>query len=501
MAISSAVAPVKLVRDEREAILRIRQVDRVNLEKHLFKRYPHREWGTFFKFGFRRTSWGIAITFVDSVLPSGGDLLRHSDIVEFAPQYNLRAFRTGRNEGIAIGVAHSHPAGFRTIPSRLDDDMDVYFAQELTHFTGGLPYCSLIFQHCDEVGFTFTGRVYDRGEWFSVKTLFTVGNQIDKCTSENFSRTISDVTIDGEESTTARLTSLIGEASGKRLREARVGIVGNSGTGTPVGHILARSGVGGFVVVDPKRVSPSNHERTHSTISHDFFGEVLPHKAALIKRLIHSINPSADVVAYVGDMMQENVIDDLLRCDIVIGCTDSVYSRVFLSDLAKHHLLPSIDIGVDMDGTNGQLTSQIAQFTRYSPDCPCAFCYDLVSASEMAAELMSEKERELRKAAACAAKEPDAYWRNSRQVNTVGYLTTTAGAMASGYAIAWLTNVFSMPYDSYQFDIGKPMLGVVEVRSQTNDCPCSSHIGWGDLARSFRNVARPMHWRPRAMRL
>lgn len=501
MATSSSIAQKFLTSREREAIFRIRHEDRAKLEKHLFKRYPDREWGTFIKFGFRRTSWGIAITFVAPILPTRGDLCRNSNIVEFAAEYNLRAFRTGRNEEIAIGVVHSHPAGFNTRPSKLDDDMDAYFAEELTHFTNGLPYCSLIFQRCNGSGFTFTGRVYDKGEWMPIKTLFTVGVCVDKCPSEDFSVTDEYSVTPGEESTTERLNSLLGDSSAKRLRAARVGIIGNSGTGTPVGHALARAGVGGFVLVDPQRISPSNHERAHSIVYDDFFGDSMPHKAALLKRLIHSVNPSASVIAYAGDLMQENVLDDLLGCDIVLGCTDSVYSRVFLSDLAKHHLLPSLDVAVDMDGRNGKLTSQIAQFTRYSPDGPCAYCYDLVDSSEMSAELMSEKERELRRTSAQMADDPDAYWRNSRQVHTVGYMTSTAGALASGYAVSWLTNAFSMPYDSFQFDIAKPKLGVVEVRSQTSNCSCSLNVGWGDLARSFRNVARPKHWRPRAIQL
>ena len=499
------ISPIPLVTDGREAILRICASDRVKLEKHLFQRYPDREWGTFFKFGYRRTAWGLALSYVSPILPVSGDLLRQTDITEFAPQYNLRAFRMGKSDGLAIGVAHSHPAGYMTRPSKLDDDMDGYFGRELVHYTDGSPYCTLILQRSERTGFTFSGRVLDRGEWLPVKTLFTVGDQVQKDTSELYDSQAADAVSFGEESTTARLSSLIGERSTLRLREATIGIIGNSGTGTPVGHTLARAGVGGFVTVDPQRISPSNHERTHSTVHGDFLGESLPHKAVLMKRLIHSINPHADVNAYIGNALQENVIDDLLRCDIAVGCTDTVHGRVLLSDLAKHHLLPSIDVGVDMDGRDGKLTSQIVQFTRYSPGSPCAFCYDLVDASDMAAELMTSAEREMRQAEANAAilrgGQPDAYWRNERQIHTVGYLTSAAGAMVAGYVEGWLTGAFSMPHDAFQFDFGQPHLGVVPIRNQTPNCTCGEHIGWADLAREFCNVARPSHWRPRAARI
>lgn len=504
MASSGKVAAIDLVDDNREAILRIRDLDRSRLEEHLFQRYPDREWGAFFKFGFRRVSWGLSLSYVEPIMPMAGDLVRQSDITEFAPQYNLRAFRSGHTDEIAIGVIHSHPSGCLTRPSELDDDMDAYFANELVHYTGGKPYCSLIFQR-NAAGFSFSGRVFDKGEWLPVKTMFTIGNCIEKDTSELAeSQNASELSF-GNESTTARLSSLMGEHSALRLREARVGIVGNSGTGTPVGNTLARAGVGAFVVVDPERVAPSNHERTVTTFHGDFVGEAMPFKAELMKRMILEINPTAEVSAFVGNALHDNVLDELLRCDVILGCTDTVHGRVLLSDLAKHFLLPSIDVAVDMDGQGGNLTSQLVQLTRYSPDSPCVFCYDVVDASDMAAELMTDQERQMRQAEASDAidrgQNPDQYWRKERQIHTVGYLTSTAGSVAAGYAIGWMTGAFPIPHDAFQFDLGQPQLGAVPIRSQLNDCPCLNHVGLAEQARQFRNVARPCHWRPRAMRL
>lgn len=505
MASQSLVNAISLADDGREAILRIRVSDRSKLEKHLFQRYPDREWGTFFKFGFSRTSWGLALSFVEPILPLPGDLMRQTEITEFAPQYNLRAFRLGHNDGIAIGVAHSHPAGFMTRPSKLDDDMDGYFGKELMHYTEGKPYCSIIFQRNERFGFTFSGRVFDRGEWLPVRTMFTIGDTIERETSELCQGQTADAVTYGEESTTERLTRLLGERSAKRLRIARIGIIGNSGTGTPVGNTLARAGVGAFVTVDPQRISPSNHERTQSSACDDFACKPLPYKAALMKRMILSINPNCDVSAYVGNALQSNVIDDLLRCDLVIGCTDTVHGRVLLSDLAKHFLLPSIDIAVDMEGRSGKLTSQLVQFTRYSPNGPCAFCYDLINASDMAAELMTDEERAMRQSEANAAvargDSPDPYWRSERQIHTVGYLTSAAGALAAGYAEGWLTGAFDMPHNAFQFDIGQPQFGMIPVRVGANGCTCDARLGWGDLAKEYRNVARPKHWRTRAVLL
>ena len=151
--------------DAGVALVRIREADLVQLEKHLFQRYPHREWGTFFRFGYRRTSWGIAICFVGGLWPRPGELDRQTELTTFHEEYSLRAFHESENaDGLAIGVVHSHPVGCAVRPSDLDDDMDSYFANELVSFSDGRPYCSLIFER-NERGLSFSGRVYDRGRW------------------------------------------------------------------------------------------------------------------------------------------------------------------------------------------------------------------------------------------------------------------------------------------------------------------------------------------------
>ena len=51
---------IQITCDGRIGLLRIRKADQDALEKHVFRRYPDREWGTFFRFGYRRTGWGVA---------------------------------------------------------------------------------------------------------------------------------------------------------------------------------------------------------------------------------------------------------------------------------------------------------------------------------------------------------------------------------------------------------------------------------------------------------
>lgn len=499
---------IQLSTDGRYSILRVRGDDLASLNRNMFSRYPDREWGTFFRFGWRRTSWGVHLTFVDGMWPGPGDMGRQTGLAEFRDLYSSRAFRTASNSGgLGIGVAHSHPSGSSTRPSPLDADMDLYYAREFSSFTNGVPYCSMIFQQSDERGYTISGRVYDRGDWLPVNDVIVVGATLRRIRSElvNQSANVLDTTMAYGESTNARLQGLLGQASGERLNSSVVGVVGCSGTGSPAIELLARAGIGGLVLVDPDKLSPSNLERVHGSRQAHLESEQRPLKVDVMREMVGEINPNTKITALAGNVLHDNVLDELLRCDLLLGCMDSYHGRAALSEIAHHYLLPSIDVGVSMSGADGTVTSQLADYAFYSPDLPCAYCRGRIDSRGIAFELMPETERALRKTAAdeAAARgiDPDQYWGYSeRQIHTVGYLTTLAGALSVGYAIGWLTGSSSAPFQDFQIDPSKPRFGCVQGSIESNpDCSCHHHIGWADAARSHRNVVLPSHWPKRAM--
>jgi hypothetical protein len=505
MAIRRELSGLPLVEDSRHSILRVRAGGLAALEKHVFQRYPHREWGTFFEFGYRRTSWGLAISYVDGLWPEPGDLDRQVGLTRFVDQYSRRALHHSAASPLAIGVVHSHPEGSCTYPSTIDDDMDSYFAREFGAYGKGKPYCSLILQRNGVTGFTFSGRVYDRGEWLPVEKLMTISDQIELFSSE--AEEPKPATMRTSDSTRARLVSVLGQPSAIRLERATVGFIGCSGTGSPAAHVLARAGVGNFVLVDPKRFANPNLERMHGSRFDHIDREPSLCKVEIIADLIKSINPSANITTFAGNILHENVMDELLRCDLLLGCSDTQHARAKLSDLAQHYLLPSLDLGVLMEGQNGRLTAQVTDLIMYSPDFPCAFCSGRVDGVELSNELVSDEERNRRqleaKEAITRGDDPDQYWRQRpRQLHTVGYLTTMLGALGAGYAEGLLTGTFHPPHSWLQFDIASERFAVVPPpRLRVPDCDCGQHIGWGDSAKPFRNVVKPAHWTHKALLL
>jgi len=492
---------------QKRCLLRILKSDREKLERLIFQRYPAKEWGSFFRFGFRRTSWGLAAAFVSTEPPKPGDLDRQSPLTVFRSRYILRAHHIVEDSELAAGVVHSHPQGCATFPSPSDDDMDEYYGQEFEGYGKGQPYMSIIFARDRDRGFYFTGRVYDNGEWYPVTDILTVGDELDHdyCQVRNPASDLTlDTSVDGvavhTESFTARLEELLGKAASKRLSSLTVGVLGCSGTGSPAVHVLARAGVGRFILVDPQRLSPSNIERVHGSRFEDFRLPKPPTKVASLARLIKEINPDAEVICIRGNVLDDAVLDALLECELLLGCGDSQHCRAALGDLASHYLLPSLEVSVAMRARDGKLKLQLVEICYNAAHYPCPFCLGRIDQKALAYELMTDKERKSRREAAKEAEanglEGAQYWGGEPpQELTVGYLTALAGSMAAGYAQNLLTGSAGLPHQRFQFDIGWEKLGVAPIRGERKPhCSCGKAIGHSDQARADRSVSRPAHW-------
>jgi len=479
----------------RTCLFRISASDRENLLALLFKRYPHREWGSFFRFGYRITSWGMHVSYVDAIEPEADDLKRDSGIVEFSAGYILRAQLALADKELGIGVIHSHPQGCSTFASSLDEDMDGYFSREFAVYGAGRPYMSLRVAQSAAGAFSFSGEAWHKGEQMQTTDWLTVGEELRRETAELSS--ITGASLLARDERTARLRELVGQHAG-RLGNASMAVIGCSGLGSPAAHVLVRAGVRRFVLVDPDSFSPSNHERMHVSTWRDL--ETKPLKIEILRRLILAVEPAAEVTIIRGNVLDDVVLDEILSCDLVLGCTDSQHSRAAIGDYASHYLLPCLDAAVLMRAKTGKLTEQVGELARYSPDEPCPWCLGRINQNALAYELMTEEEREQRGRAAAEAIQRGIdgaqYWggKPPREL-TVGYMTTTVGAIQAGYAEGWITGASKMPHQRFQFDLGMPLLGVVAVEKGRNpECSCTWTKGWGDQARAERSVTMPVHW-------
>jgi|ERR1039458_601994 hypothetical protein len=491
---------IALIQDSREALWRIRDTDREKLFRLLFHRYPEREWGTFFQFGFRRTHWGLLITWINALKPEPGDLDRGSPIVEFRPRYIHRALTTFDDGPLAVGVIHSHPEGCAVSPSISDDDMDTYYAEEFERFSGGRPYASIIVARDADGELSFSGRVFDRGQWFEIKTCLTVGKKLIREQARTSWRSAKHLENNSHPEVLERVTDLLGKSAPKILKNAVVGVVGCSGTGSPAMNVLTRANIGEIVAVDPGRFKISNHQRNHASRFPDLSLDPAPYKAWLALRMIKEINPDTKVRAFVGDVLDDIVLDELLRCDVILGCSDSNYARAALGDIASQYLVPVVDLAVQMRAEGGRLSEQLCEIAHYEPGVPCPWCRNRVSAADIRYETSTKAERKFMAEAAADAERRGVdgaqYWGGTPPPElTVGYLTTAVGALGAGYAQNLILGCASIPHSRFQFDVGVHSLGVVEdCREADPECACQKFIGWADQAKADRSVSKPSHW-------
>ncbi len=485
--------------DSRQfCLFRVAELERKKFEKLLFQRHPAREWGSFFRFGYRRTPWGLAASFVNPLPPLPGELDRQSSIVSFSSRYISRALKEVENTPFGIGIAHSHPQGWGVSPSPSDDDMDAYFADMFSSFGNGRPYCSLILNRDCDGQLLFSGRAFDAGKWFSVSELVTPSFPYSRLRNAEIEMPLITSVCQSEDSVTARLEQLYGSDASCKLRESSVGIIGCSGTGSPAIECLARAHVGEFVIVDYQRFGLSNLERMRGSKFAHTKRTPLPYKVEMMAEMIWEINPSAKITVFVGNILDDEVLNELLRCDLLLGCTDTHHGRAALSDVATRYLVPSIDVGVMPEGRDGKMTAQLIEITRYSAELPCAFCSGCVRTWPLTVECMTDQERKDRQDAATEAikrgEDGTLYWRGENpQLPTVGYLTATAGSLVAGYAINWLTGACDLPHSRFQFDIGKPEFGFATIhRKGSSTCTCGRNIGHGDQGEAA--ITRPAHW-------
>ncbi|MEM9480513.1 MAG: ThiF family adenylyltransferase [Verrucomicrobiota bacterium] len=484
----------------RRALFRITESARRDLEKLVFSRHPDREWGSFCWFGYRKTPWGLALSYASPLPPNPGDLRRDSGIVSFNPDYIDRAVDELADSRLALGVVHSHPAGCAVFPSGLDDDMDNHFGREMfPPFAPDRPYASLIVNRSADGALEFSGRVLFEGEWLPVSTIYSAGEALVRIESSISAQKPPPLTEDTLR-VLKRWLGLVDRASVDRLRRSVVGIVGCSGTGSPAIEVLARAQIGEFVLVDPDRLSYSNIERVHGSKISDLKVHPPPYKVQIMARMIREVNPSAKITIIAGSSLDPICIDELLRCDLIFGCTDSNNGRAHLGDLASRYLVPVIDVGVLPDGEGGRISQQMTEIMRLSPDDACPFCHGRIDAAALSAEIMSLEEIEEAEFQAEEAKnrgdDPDPYWQGRpAQLPSVGYHTTLGGALAGGYGLNWILQTAEMPHSRFQFDHGAKGFGFCPAESAANpDCGCERFKGHSDQAEL--SITKPKHLQP-----
>ena len=195
----------------------------------------------------------------------------------------------------------------------------------------------------------------------------------------------------------------IGGPGQKKLKAAKVLVVGAGGLGAPALQYLAAAGVGTIGIVDDDTVSVSNLQR--QVIHRD--ADIDRPKTQSAADALLAQNPFVDVKLYQRRLAREDAEELVAEYDIVLDGTDNFDTRYAVNAACVTAGKPLISAAI---------TQWEGQISLYDPsaDAPCYAC---VFPKAPAADL----------APSCA------------EAGVVGALPGVMGSMMAGEAIKWIT--------------------------------------------------------------
>lgn len=244
--------------------------------------------------------------------------------------------------------------------------------------------------------------------------------------------------------------SFLGPTSDAILGAATIGIVGLGGGGSHISQQSAHLGIGGYVNADPDIIEDTNTNRLVGGKLSDVAKPWL--KVDIAERLIRGLVPHARIISIPSDWRQR--ADDFKLCDVIIGGVDGFNEREQLERFARRHLIPYIDIGMDVHETEqGYLVS--GQVILSMPGCPCMRCCGFITDERL------EQEAKLYGA---AGSRPQVVWSN-------GVLASTAIGLVTQLLTPWYPNPPNFVFLDYNGNKGTVTENKRMAMLQDHVCP------------------------------
>ncbi len=308
------------------------------------------------------------------VIPFEDDWIRGSSpahvAFDLAPLREL--FRRCEDEGLVFGFVHNHPAG-PTSFSHIDEENERTLVAAIRNRNGcNMTFVAMLWADGQWVARTRSGSSPDRS--VPVRHTLVLGERI---TLNGYAESS-----DEHSEVQARQTAAFGRPFVDMLQSLRVGVVGNSGTGSPFSTLGARAGIGEFVLIDKDPLAESNLSRVRGLMKRD----VGLAKSETLKTFIESIGISVCVAAVASDLdTNPDAVDALASCDVIVGCTDDFCGRELMNAALYAYAQPFIDIGlggrVD-EGQDGQpcLRYHYGRVSTILPESgQCLFCQGVIN--------------------------------------------------------------------------------------------------------------------------
>lgn len=294
---------------------------------------------------------------------------RSAEFVNWKTERIVPLLDEAAKRNMAILKIHSHPTGYPDF-SLTDDESDMEFFRSVYGWCdyNGVHGSSVMLPDGSIFGRTYTHEL----DVFPIDKVSIAGNEI-QIWNKNYNNNSDEFSL--------RTVQAFGEGTYNKLKALKVAIVGCSGTGSPTIEQLVRLGIGEIVLVDPDDVEQKNLNRILNSRSVD----AGKYKVDMIANAIEGFGLGTKVTTYAKNLYDDRkLLEELIICDVIIGCMDGVDGRHLLSQLTNFYLIPYFDMGVrlDADGLGG-IKSIVSSVHYIQPGCSSLLSRRLYTADRL----------------------------------------------------------------------------------------------------------------------
>ena len=163
----------------------------------------------------------------------------------------------------------------------------------------------------------------------------------------------------------------VGMAGQKRLKNAKVLVIGAGGLGSPALLYLAAAGVGTLGIAEFDTVDESNLQRQ---VIHGV-SDIDKPKGQSAKESVAEINPYVDVVLHEERLDNDNVLQVFEGYDLIVDGTDNFATRYMVNDAAYFLKIPYVWGSIyRFDGQASVFWPHAVDENGQSVDAPCYRC-------------------------------------------------------------------------------------------------------------------------------
>ena len=224
--------------------------------------------------------------------------------------------------------------------------------------------------------------------------------------------------------------SFLGDGAQDIISKVVVGVVGLGGGGSHIVQQLAHIGFKRYVLFDADIVEESNLNRLVGATRVDVAASAK--KLDVAKRVIDGLVEDAEIEGHA--YRWQDAGDALVQCDLVFGCVDGFLERDQLEASCRRHLIPLIDIGMDVVIVDGEPPVMGGQVILSMPGGPCMKCMGFLTDENLAKEGQRYGD---------AGANPQVVWAN-------GILASTAISVALDLVTNWRRQVPNIVFLEYR---------------------------------------------------